>query len=197
MSILSVVSSRIIAAATLGALQMASVLAAEKCFPKPDLRITSGGHWYYYSDTEKNRKCWFLRQDVERQTSPSTQSSTGAGSASKTQSLLSSLASTLSPASERDQGHPLPSDSYRHSATRQPQAVSNNPMSKQPSKLSERLSAPRSAALDRATRDALFSKFLFWKEKQSTVHPKLDYADRDALFREFLVWSERQHSVEQ
>ena len=206
MSILPIVSIRITAAATLSALQATTVAATEKCFPKPDLGMTSGGHWYYYSDTDRNRKCWFLRQDVDRQTSPQTQvrSSPDTAPGSKTQSWLSSLGSALSPASERDQALASPG-SHRRTAARQPQPASSHSSSKQPSKLSERSSQPPSEkmvsdqgtpALDQATREALFRDFLLWKERHNRVGTKMDQVDRDALFREFLVWNGRQRSVE-
>ena len=214
MSILPIVSIRMIAAATLSALQATSVWATERCFPKPDLGMTSGGHWYYYSDTDKNRKCWFLRQAVARQASPSIQVQTSPDTApgSKTQSWLSSLASALSPASEGDQALAAQSDnrtkpaspnSRKRSAARQPQPASSHSRNKQPSKPGERSSRPSSEkmdqsapALDQASREALFREFLLWKERHNGVGTKLDQADRDTLFREFLVWSGRQRRVE-
>ena len=189
MSILPIGSIRMIAAATLSALQATTVSATEKCFPKPDLGMTSGGHWYHYTDTDKNRKCWFLRQDVDRQRS-------------------------LPPASERDQTLAAQSDNRtkpaspnlrRRSAARQPQPASSDSSHQQPSKPGERSSQPSSEkmvldqgtpALDQAAREALFREFLLWKERRNRVVTKLDQADRDTLFREFLVWSGRQRGVE-
>ncbi len=73
MSILLVVTSRIIAAGALTTFQAVAVLAAGDCATKPNVRTPPGGHWYYHVDAVSNRKCWFLRQEEEGSPAPSSQ----------------------------------------------------------------------------------------------------------------------------
>ncbi len=36
------------------------VLAGDKCFTEPNLQLPQGGHWYYRTDPESHRKCWYV-----------------------------------------------------------------------------------------------------------------------------------------
>jgi hypothetical protein len=100
-SVPAFIINRLIAVTVLTVLQTVVVLAAGSCITEPNLRITQGGHWYYYFDRVRNRKCWFLQhQDVggSSKVSPQAQSS-GLARPSTTESWISSLAPALAPAS--------------------------------------------------------------------------------------------------
>ena len=36
------------------------VLAGEKCIPEPNLQLPQGSHWFYHTDPESHRKCWYV-----------------------------------------------------------------------------------------------------------------------------------------
>ena len=215
MSILLVVTSRIIAAGALTTFQAVAVLAAGDCATKPNVRTPPGGHWYYHVDAVSNRKCWFLRQEeVEGSPAPSSQaqSPTDIVRQLRSTSWFSSLASAFSPTSGQGQGQAPQSENgtirnapdapkREEFLKKEPQIPLQSSHKKQPPKLGERLSAPpsekqildqRSTALDQASSDALFRQFLLWQERQSTLDMTHDQTDRDALFREFLLWNDRQ-----
>jgi len=221
-SILSIVTSRIVAVMALTTLQAVALLAADDCLTKPNLRAAQGGHWYYHLDVAKNRKCWFLRRqgvDDLQAVSPQPQPQSPADTVpqSRSSSWFSSLVLAFAPASEPGQrlpmrsenrsAQPSPPDALRRdefSPKEQPQIARHNSARKQPAKPHERSGArssekqvldERNAAPDQASSDALFREFVLWNERQSTVDTTLHQTDRDALFREFLLWNERQRSA--
>src|SRR6266487_3935153 len=212
MSILLVVTSRIIAAGALTTFQAVAVLAAGDCATKPNVRTPPGGHWYYHVDAVSNRKCWFLRQEEEGSPAPSSQaqSPTDIVRQLSSTSWFSSLASAFSPTSGQGQGQAPQSENgtirnapdapkREEFLKKEPQIPLQSSHKKQPPKLGERLSAPpsekqildqRSTALDQASSDALFRELLLWQERQTTLDMTPDQTDRDALFREFLIWND-------
>jgi hypothetical protein len=172
LSIRPIVATRIFAVATLIAVLGVPALATDDCATKPDLRATGGGHWYYYSDPVKNRKCWFLEQAAIPAPAPQQRASTVA--ASDSPSLLSRLTAALRSASQQQAKaeEPPPNALSRQ----QPQIDGRNLVSvralarrERPiSKLSQDAVADQGDAADKANRDVLFRQFLMWQERQST-----------------------------
>jgi hypothetical protein len=220
-SILAIVTSRVIAVTALTTLQTVVVLAADNCVTEPNLQMTKGGHWYYYVDRVKNRKCWFLwKQDVQGSSAGSqqAQSSSLPMPQPTSPSWSSYLTLAFAPASEPGPQRPPPQSDARttQSSTtyalrrdavlpkEQPQIARHPdsdgkplPKMRQPSnsRSSEKRSDQRNTASDQVSNDALFQEFLLWQARQSTLDP-LDETGRDVLFREFLLWQLRQRSAE-
>jgi hypothetical protein len=46
--------------AAVGIVWSGVVLASDKCQTEPDPQSPQGSHWYYHTDRESHRKCWYL-----------------------------------------------------------------------------------------------------------------------------------------
>ena len=47
------------------------VLAGDKCITEPNLQLPQGSHWFYHTDPESHRKCWYVgRAGVKVQAVP-------------------------------------------------------------------------------------------------------------------------------
>src|SRR5215471_2242602 len=102
-SILPIVTSRVLAVTVFTTVQGVAVLAADDCITKPNLRATQEGHWYYYFDAVKNRKCWFLRQQGVEAPPVSPQSQSSADTVPQANTGLSSLLAFATGSSEQRQ----------------------------------------------------------------------------------------------
>jgi hypothetical protein len=138
-------------------------LAGTECIEQPTPKPAAGSHWYYTSDSVKNRKCWFLtvagakeRQAVVPQ---------GQSNVAPTQTISSSSAFGGS----RETKGPAASQS---SQLREPRAIQASP-DKMPKVAGI---APREKG-DVAEIRA-----------DQNNRPPLNKAKREALFEEFLRW---------
>ncbi len=174
------------AAALLGLNTTAS--SATECFENPDLRTAKPGHWYYYTDRTRRRRCWFLSPaEVTGDTPVSAPPAATAGDYSL-QSLLSyvtGFSQTPYPppqqiAVPQTQADPIPDRSGEATQTISPRPARPNK--------TVRRERPQIVPLPVTTGAAVRHD----QPEQSTSSEKQDLqlneADREALFQDFVKW---------
>jgi hypothetical protein len=175
--------------ATAFALDSSKAPAAGDCLERPDRAASPRGHWYYHTDRDINRKCWYLMGAAANATAPAVAAPPASPYDPISQqpsfsSFFSTLATGFTPASvpasppdprNRDaRGVPIvqPDQAARDAAqpARQrrvdakPATKPSRQASAHPGK--EPADEPRSKPLSPAERDALFQEYLRWREEQ-------------------------------
>jgi hypothetical protein len=171
-------------AVVLGANWAAS--AAGGCIEKPNQQIDQAGHWYYYTDREHHRRCWFF-ETSEVTTSPALSPDQALSANADSQpSWFSRFAAGLA--------QTVPSETQKNNAPDNSNTVMKSTSPKHP-KTNKIAKKERSRIVPiRETTGVASSERGDQLQRQSTPErnetqpPQLTAADRDALYQEFLKW---------
>jgi len=162
-----------------------AVSAAGTCIEKPNQQIDQAGHWYYYVDRERHRRCWFFEtSEVTTSPAPSSDrlSANGDSQPSWVSQLAAGLAQTFS--FERQQNSAL-DDSNTVTRTTSPKHPKTNKIAKK--EQSRIVPLPETTGVASTERGAQLLP-QSTPERNEIQSPQLTAAGRDALYQEFLKW---------
>lgn len=180
----------LLAAVALTVLLSSVVSAANECIAEPKSKTTGGGHWYYRTDPDTNRRCWFLVEPGSRTPqveAPQPQPSPDATPQPTFSSFFSSLAALFTRENPAE--------------TQQDRATSDAPIkqSAHPNASRNKDGEKRTRVASRPVADATVGRKQQRRSSAQLEHgdeqpaaPARDQAEQDALFQEFLRWKQRQ-----
>jgi hypothetical protein len=180
----AVYAGSLAAAVVLGANWAAS--AAGGCIAKPNQLIDQAGHWYYYTDREHHRRCWFF-ETSEVTTSPASSPDQALSANADPQPswfsrFTAGLAQTVS--SETQQNNAQDASSTVTKATSPKHPKTSKIGKKERSRIVPPPETTGVASTERG--DQLLPQSA--SERNETQSPQLTASDRDALYEEFLKW---------
>jgi len=122
-------------------------LASDKCLTEPDSQSLQGSHWYYYTDRESHRKCWYAGRARAKasQTVESRWSLRPKSDARITRNVDSG----------NEASHPL-------------DEAARETLFQEFLRWQERQNRSRSSS-DKVDRDALFREFVLWQVRQARL----------------------------
>jgi hypothetical protein len=180
----AVYASSLAAAVVFGADWAAS--AAGGCIAKPNQQIDQVGHWYYYTDREHHRRCWFF-ETSEVTTSPASSADQALSANADSQPswfsrFAAGLAQTLP--SETQQNNARDDSSTATKATSPKHPKTSKIAKKERSRIVPPPETTGVASTERG--DQLLPQSA--SERNEAQSPRLTASDRDALYEEFLKW---------
>lgn len=184
------VFASLLAAVALTILTSGVAAAANECIAEPTSKTTGGGHWYYRSDRDNNRRCWFLVEPGSRTPqveAPQAQPSPDAAPQPTFSSFFSSLAALFTKTNPAEtQQDPARSDAPIKQ-TMHPNAPRNGDGGRR-TRVADRPDA--NATLGRKQHRRSSTQLQNADEQRPA--PARNQAEQDALFQEFLRWKQRQ-----
>src|SRR3984893_3135301 len=179
----AVYASLLAAAVMLGANWAAS--AAGACIEKPNHQIDQAGHWYYYTDREHHRRCWFF-ETSEVTTSPASSPDQALFANASQQSWFSRFAAGLAQTVPSEtQKNNAPDDSNTVMKSTSPKHPKTNKIAKKGRSRIVPLTDTTGVASAKSGDQSLPQSA---SERNAIQSPQLTAADRDALYQEFLKW---------
>src|ERR1700730_6255708 len=180
----AVYASLLAAAVMLGANWAAS--AAGACIEKPNHQIDQAGHWYYYTDREHHRRCWFF-ETSEVTTSPASSPDQAPSANADSQPswfsrFAAGLAQTVSFEAQQNNAR---DDSSTVTKTTSPKHPKTNKIAKKGRSRIVRLTETTGVAHAESGDQSLPQSA---SERNEIQSPQLTAADRNALYQEFLKW---------
>ena len=160
--------------------------AAGGCIAKPNQQIDQAGHWYYYTDREHHRRCWFF-ETSEVTTSPASSPDQALSANADSQPswfsrFAAGLAQTVSSGTQQNNAQDDSSTVTKATSPKHPKT------SKIAKKERSRIVPPSEttgvASIERGAQLLPQST----PERNEIQSPQLTAADRDALYQEFLKW---------
>jgi hypothetical protein len=147
-------------------------LAGPECIEQPTREPAEGSHWYYYSDSVKNRKCWYLGVVGAKAREPG--GPPAQSNVVPTQTLSSQLSSAFGKSTAA-----TPTVAPQDSAAREPRIIQGNSTNilkiqdtapKEKGDIPEVRADPRKQSrINQAEREALFEDFLRWYEDPRNI----------------------------
>ena len=179
----AVYAGSLAAAVMLGANWAAS--AAGACIEKPNQQIDQAGHWYYYTDREHHRRCWFF-ETSEVTTSPASSPDQALFANASQQSWFSRFAAGLAQTVPSEtQKNNAPDDSNTVMKSTSPKHPKTNKIAKKERSRIVPLTQTTGVARAESGDQSLLQSA---SERNAIQSPQLTAADRDALYQEFLKW---------
>jgi hypothetical protein len=160
-----------------------TVLAAEECIERPNQQTDQAGHWYYYTDRVRHRRCWYLDMSEVTASPPSFPDRVSSPNADSQSSWFSRFAAGLA--------QTLPSEPQQNSAPDSSGTAVKPTPPKHP-KVARRERA-RIVPVTETTGAAIAEQHdqtspQSMAEKDGKRPPQLSPADRQELFEDFLKW---------
>jgi hypothetical protein len=164
--------------------------AAEECIEKPNLEVNQPGHWYYYVDRVRHRRCWFFETSRAASSAPSAPDRAPASNADSQPSWFSRLATGVAQTlhSEPQQNASQQSSAFDNPAT---ETTTSSLKYRQANKIARRersqivLPPATNGVASAARPDQSLPQPIAEKDEE---RPQLTAADRETLFKEFLKW---------
>ena len=120
-------------------------LASDECLTEPDAKSPQGSHWYYYTDRESHRKCWYVRR----------------ARAKGPQTVTRESQSSLKPRSDARITRNTDNEVSHHL-----DETARETLFQEFLRWQERQNRSQSSS-DKADRDALFREFVLWQARQA------------------------------
>jgi hypothetical protein len=180
----AVYAGSLAAAVALGANWAAS--AAGGCIAKPNQQIDQAGHWYYYTDREHHRRCWFF-ETSEVTTSPVSSPDQALSAAADSQPswfsrFSAGLAQTVSSETQQNNAQDDSSTATKKHLLK----ASKDQQNSQRRAVPDRAASRDNCVASTERGDQLLPQAA--SERNETQSPQLTASDRDALYEEFLKW---------
>jgi|SRR5262249_23701488 len=128
-----------------GTVWSGATLASDKCLTEPDAKSSQGSHWYYYTDRESHRKCWYV----------------GRARAKAPQTVTRESQSSLKPRSDARITRNMDNEAPHHV-----DETARETLFQEFLRWQERQNRSQSSS-DKADRDALFREFVLWQARQA------------------------------